>query len=237
MPEPLTAPQIAEAEKVSEQEVKYDGVSMADQNLLDSGKTSATPAERALGWLRNGNLRYMNGNLRSDGQDAKARLSLVQQQGPHTIVVSCSDARVPPELVFDQKLGELYVIRTAAISIDAAAIASVEFAFLRYRPALIVVLGHNRCDAIDQALQRAPHTSAGTDALNALERDIQIRLKDRLRLNDRPRNAEEEARINAEGVAVDLPIKSALLLQALREGKVLIKYALYDVESGRVTFF
>ena len=85
-------------------------------------------ASKALGWLKNGNTRYRKGFLRKDGQSQKDIQRLASGQAPHSIVLSCSDSRVPPEIVFDQKLGEIFVVRNAGEIPDPASIASIEYA-------------------------------------------------------------------------------------------------------------
>jgi carbonic anhydrase len=104
------------------------------------------PAEQALGWLKNGNRRYLTGHLRNDGQSRKDRLRLKSDQYPHSIIMSCSDSRVPPEIIFDEKLGELYVIRNAGPSVDTGSVSSIEYALSHYGPQNLVLMAHTSCE-------------------------------------------------------------------------------------------
>ncbi|MGZ3798075.1 MAG: carbonic anhydrase, partial [Pseudobdellovibrionaceae bacterium] len=124
-------------------------------------------AKTALAWLKNGNTRYLKGTLRKDGQSNKDRERLVTGQKPHTIILSCSDSRVPPEVLFDQKLGEIFVIRTAGEALDNAAIASVEYALEHLGSHLLVVMGHESCGAVKAAFSTLKGEDAGSPALDA----------------------------------------------------------------------
>lgn len=103
-------------------------------------------AEQALGWLKNGNRRYLTSHLRKDGQSRKDRLRLKSEQYPHSIIMSCSDSRVPPEIIFDEKLGELYVVRNAGPSIDSGSVSSIEYALTHYGPQNLVLMAHTSCE-------------------------------------------------------------------------------------------
>lgn len=97
---------------------------------------------QAMKWLQNGNKRYLKGFLRKDGQTKSDIQRLNSGQKPHTIIISCSDSRVPPEIVFDQRLGEIFVIRTAGETLGANALGSIEYAVEHLGTRLILVLGH-----------------------------------------------------------------------------------------------
>lgn len=98
---------------------------------------------KALGWLKNGNIRFLKQRLRSDGQSPADIRRLARRQKPHTVVVSCSDSRVPPEIIFDQKLGELFVIRTSSEILDSSVIESVESALSYLGTRHVLILGHS----------------------------------------------------------------------------------------------
>src|SRR5210317_2378060 len=112
------------------------------------------PASEALHRLRDGNYRFVNGdanNLKSINQARRAEL--VDGQNPFAVIVACSDSRVPVELLFDQGLGDLFVIRVAGNIVAPSQIGSVEFAATNLGTRLVVVLGHSKCGAVDAALQ------------------------------------------------------------------------------------
>ncbi|WP_018024848.1 carbonic anhydrase [Corynebacterium ulceribovis] len=109
-----------------------------------------TPAET---WqaLHDGNRRFMVGESIHPHQDAQRRLELTAGQKPHTVVLACSDSRVPVELIFDQGLGDIFVIRTAGHITDLSVLASLEFAVVSLKVNMVVVLGHESCGAVKAA--------------------------------------------------------------------------------------
>lgn len=102
-------------------------------------------ADKALGWMKNGNTRFATQRVRADGISAADRARLELGEKPHSMVFACSDSRMPPELVFDQKLGEIYVVRTDELRIDENAISSLEKAVDKFGTQLLVVLGNRDC--------------------------------------------------------------------------------------------
>jgi carbonic anhydrase len=106
-------------------------------------------AQDALERLREGNRRFVSGVRRSDMLASQARRSeLAAGQEPFAVILGCSDSRVPAEIVFDQGLGDLFVIRVAGNIVASSQIGSVEFAVERFSTPLVVVLGHSRCGAV-----------------------------------------------------------------------------------------
>lgn len=196
-------------------------------------KVEGVPAEKALGWLRNGNIRYTKGFLRKDGMGKKDIERLSTGQTPHSIVLSCSDSRVPPELLFDQKLGEIFVVRTAGQSLDNAALASIEYAIEHLGSRLIVVMGHTSCGAVKAAHSSAPGADIGSPYLNALVADIQPRIASKL--NHKPSEAlAEEGWDNTRGAAKALIEKSKIVREAVKSGHLRVEPALYHLKSGTV---
>src|SRR5437899_1684360 len=115
-----------------------------------SDQPSVAPAE-AISKLKEGNGRYTSGNVQHPGQTAERRTELANTQHPFAAIVSCSDSRVPPEIVFDQGLGDLFVVRVAGNVIDDHALGSIEYAVDHLGVRLIVVLGHQSCGAVKAA--------------------------------------------------------------------------------------
>src|SRR6202034_596493 len=111
------------------------------------------PALTALEALREGNRRFVE-DLRAGGSGAGRRRALPRGQDPLAIVLGCSDARVPAEIVFDQGLGDLFVIRVAGNIVAPSQVGSVEFAAEAFGTRLVVVLGHSNCGAIHATLEQ-----------------------------------------------------------------------------------
>lgn len=192
-------------------------------------------AEKSLGWLKNGNRRYVKGFLRKDGQSAADRARLATGQKPHAIILSCSDSRVPPEIVFDQKLGEIFVVRTAGENIDPATLASIEYGVKHLGSNLIVVMGHTSCGAVQAALQTMNGEDAGSPWLNGLLAATRLRLQE-FKGHAASADLREEVWANVGGVSRDLVQKSEIIRAAVGDGSLKITQAVYDLSHGSVDF-
>lgn len=195
-------------------------------------------ASDALKRLRKGNWRFVNGKsdiAKSIGEARRAEL--VDGQKPFAVILSCSDSRVPVELIFDQGLGELFVIRVAGNIVAPSQIGSIEFAAARLGVKLVVVLGHSNCGAVDAALQAltdkqeiaSPHLRSIVDSIRpALEP-----------LTGDPENAtlRQAVRANILQSVEQLRQGSQLLEQLIVSGDLTIIGAKYSIESGEVKFF
>jgi carbonic anhydrase len=126
-------------------------------------------AEEALTRLKTGNRRFVSVAASTGKPTAARRAETAQEQHPFALIVGCADSRTPPELIFDQNLGDLFVVRTAGNLVDEYALGSIEYAVDHLGVRLIVVLGHERCGAVGAAL--AANSAPGH--INALVRDIQ----------------------------------------------------------------
>src|SRR5213080_4683506 len=115
-----------------------------------SDQPGVAPAD-AISKLKEGNGRYTSGNLQHPGQTAGRRMELATSQHPFAIIVSCSDSRVPPEIVFDQGLGDLFIVRVAGNVINEEGLGSIEYSVDHLGTRLILVLGHQSCGAVKAA--------------------------------------------------------------------------------------
>jgi carbonic anhydrase len=201
-----------------------------EEHKRESGPTSA---KDALYLLKTGNTRYTLGMSRLEGTGKSDRERLATGQKPHTIVLSCSDSRVPPELVFDQKLGEIFVIRTAGQTLDFGAIASIEYAVAHLGTNLIVIMGHESCGAVKAALETLKGGDAGSPWLNKLVADLHPHLK-RFSELSRTEGVLVESWANVEGVSQDLVDRSEMIRRLVETGEVKIQKALYHLGSGQV---
>lgn len=207
-------------------------------NLIQSGQlfeeVTNVSSEKALEWLNHGNIRYSKRRLRNDGDSLNDRIRILALNKPHSVIVSCSDARVPPELIFDQKLGEIFVVRTAGISIDTGALASIEFAVREYGINLIYVLGHNHCDVISRSLRmRAGEIESG-DALGMLLADVRNNLQYRHVSSSSSQYLKDEGTEVAVSIATSLTDRSQFLKEKFLSGRLAIRVGMYVLESGRV---
>lgn len=187
--------------------------------------SSVVNADRALALLKSGNSRFTHQAVSAGKSTASRRTATAKSQHPFAIVVGCADSRTAPELVFDQNIGDLFVVRTAGNLIDNHALGSIEYAVQHLGPKLIVVLGHERCGAVNAAL-------AGGSApghIRSLVHDIQPAVKaSHGRPGDPLVNAVKE---NAAEVAAKIRKKAAL---GTAGADVKIVSAYYDLDSGKV---
>ena len=190
----------------------------------DSPATSV-PADAALTKLKEGNLRFTTSDVSKSKPTAARRKETAQAQHPFAIIVTCADSRTGPELVFDQNLGDLFVIRTAGNLMDDHGLGSIEYAVAHLGARLIVVLGHERCGAVEAAL-KSEHAPGHIDSL---VRDIQPAV---IAAKGRPGDAmAETVTENAHQVAAQIKAKAELgdLAQ-----EVQIVSAVYDLDTGKV---
>lgn len=184
--------------------------------------------DAALERLLDGNERFASGSPSQAARDPARRAELATTQRPFAVVVGCSDSRVGPEVVFDQGLGELFVIRTAGEVEDDVGIGSIEYAAEHLGVALILVLGHERCGAVSAAV-------AGGEAhghLPALLEPIQPAVDS---VRDRPGDLVDNAvRAQARAVADQLRRSEPVLADLVKSGKLRIVAARYDLDTGRV---
>ncbi len=219
-------------------------VTFVTLSSLVLGKTEARPAvaskslaaSEILAGLKKGNERFVSGKVRTDGQSKSDILRLATGQNPDAVVLSCSDSRVPPEAVFDQKLGEIFTVRSAGEALSPQAIASIEFAIENLGSRLVVVMGHTNCGAIKASIETLNGKSTGSENLDKLTADIHPRIKSKFDEKNPSKNLKEESWLNARGVAKDLIIRSGLISKAVASGKIEIKVGLYDLKTGLVEF-
>ncbi len=200
------------------------------------------PALEALALLREGNKRFV-AEVRSDDNltSRSRRLSLRDVQEPFAIILGCSDSRVPAELVFDQGLGDLFVIRVAGNIVAPSQVGSVEFAAERFHTRLVVVLGHSNCGAVEATLEELGRPS--TDQSRNL-RSIVDRIRPAVEplfateLRHHPTAlAYEAGRANIRASVNHLRHGSDVLEQVIDRDGLLIVGAEYSVETGVVDFF
>ena len=199
--------------------------------------TNKVPAEKAMIQLKNGNQRFIQGRMRKpdDGVSGKDRLRLLAGQSPSAVVVASSDSRVSPELVFDQRLGEIYVVRSLGPSLDAAVIASIEYAIARLGVQLVVIMGNENSSGVEAALQAMADASSGSPHFDRMVADIQPRLASYFR---RPASSGlvRESTANVRGLLKDLIRRSPIIRSRVGSGSLQLRSALYHMDTGVVDF-
>jgi len=203
--------------------------------------TIALPADLALARLREGNQRYAS-NVRSLDSllSHMRRAEMATNQQPCAIILGCSDSRVPAEIVFDQGLGDLFVIRVAGNIVAPSQVGSVEFAAERFGTRLVVVMGHSGCGAILatlESLDRPDETSANLRSIvDRVRPSVEGLLKNGMVL-DRETLVRKAVRANVLASVAHLRGGSPVLEQLIAQQGLLVVGAEYDLETGQVHFF
>jgi carbonic anhydrase len=191
----------------------------------------AVPPAEALSKLKEGNGRYTSGNLQHPGQTTERRTELAKVQHPFATILSCSDSRVPPEIVFDQGLGDLFIVRVAGNVINDEGLGSIEYAVDHLGTRLILVLGHQRCGAVQAAKEtiaakgKAPgHIES---LVTAIKPAVEATAKDDL---------ETTVKANVKVVVQALRSSTPILKAKVDSGQVQVVGGYYNLDTGAVTF-
>jgi len=199
-------------------------------------------AREALGRLRDGNRRFAFDEHSGDTVVSQARRAeLAASQEPFAIILGCSDARVPAEIVFDQGLGDLFVIRVAGNVVASSQVGSVEFAAARYGTRLVVVLGHSRCGAVLATLEelQQPTASQSRHLRSIVDRvrpSVEALLATGLR-QEPEALVRQAVRANIRVSANHLRHGSEVLEQLIQADGLMVVGAEYSLETGLVDFF
>lgn len=200
------------------------------------------PALEALERLREGNRRFVAGEPGREALlTAERRSQLVEGQEPFAVILGCSDSRVPVELIFDQGLGDLFVIRVAGNVVAPSQVGSVEFAAERFGTRLVVVLGHTRCGAVQATLEELQRPTEGASRnLRSIVDRIRPAVEELLATDLRHDPAElarHAVRSNVRVAASSLRHGSDILEELILRDGLLVVGAEYSLETGAVDFF
>jgi carbonic anhydrase len=199
-------------------------------------------AREGLQKLVEGNRRFVADERSSESYASQAhRAALVAGQAPFAVILGCSDSRVPVEIVFDQGLGDLFVIRVAGNIVAPSQVSSVEFAAERFGTRLVVVLGHTRCGAIEATLDAllAPPHLRPRDPHSIVDRvrpSVEGLLETELR-HDHDALVHHAVRANIRASANHLRHGSQVIEQLIQSDGLLVVGAEYSLETGLVEFF
>ncbi|WP_280156390.1 carbonic anhydrase [Piscinibacter sp. XHJ-5] len=209
---------------------------------MKKGRCEVTKGQEALQRLREGNERYVT---EASGGEAflrrMRRAKTILTQEPFAIILGCSDSRVPVEIVFDQDLGDLFVIRVAGNVVTPSQLGSVEYAAEQFGTRLVVVLGHTHCGAILGTLEqlRRP-TEARSPHMRFIANCIRPALTDLLapeRSYDRETLIRKSIRANVRQSVEQMRHGSKILERLIESDQLLVVGAEYSLETGRVEFF
>lgn len=193
--------------------------------------SQATPtAAEVWNSLMAGNRRFVAGKPQARDL-VSLRQKLVSGQSPKAIILSCSDSRVGPELIFDQSLGDIFVVRTAGNIADAIALGSIEYAVEHLHSPLLVVLGHQKCGAVNAACSGEKMPSQNLDAIMEKIDPAVTQAKTYAKADDLVESAIKE---NVHHSASDLLGNSEIIRNAVKSGKLTVIEAEYELDAGQV---
>lgn len=198
--------------------------------VVGSPVSSLHAAANAIERLTEGNLRYMKSKTVCHADWTAKRTALTQNQTPFAVVVCCSDSRVPPEIIFDESLGALFIVRAAGNVIDDFALGSIEYGVSVLGAKLVLVLGHSSCGAVDAALKGLTFDNHIQTVLDAIQPAIQS-------IHGETGNRLEKAiKANVFYVKEKLKTSQPVLAQMLQQGKIQVAGGYYHLDSGKVDF-
>ena len=190
-----------------------------------------TTADEALQRLMEGNERYVANKSTDLNESQSRRAELAQGQNPFATIFSCVDSRVPPELIFDRGLGDLFVIRTAGQVIDHAVLGSLEFGVAELKIPLLMVLGHEKCGAVKATVEAVENNATAEAEINWLVDGIRPAV-------EAAKTQSGDLLDNAVKANVSLTVErlkgSSILSEALEKGDLKIIGARYDLDTGSV---
>jgi carbonic anhydrase len=204
-----------------------------------SGHHAGSPLspDQALRVLKEGNRDFLAGNTREPDTGRERRRAIAGSQSPLAAVLSCSDSRVPPEILFRRGLGELFVIRNAGNTIDTVAMGSLEYAVAVLRVPLVVVLGHERCGAVDAAVAVVERGATFPGSIGRMVEPILPAVLD-ARRNASADLLEASVRGNVSRSVDRLRrLSEPFVRDPILAGRLRIVGARYDLEDGNVDFF
>ena len=197
-------------------------------------------ASEALERLEAGNRRYLAGEPENVVFSAESRKKLASGQNPFAVILGCADSRVPAELIFDQGLGDLFVIRVAGNVVAPSLIGSIEFAAVKFGVRLIIVLGHTCCGAVEAAVAglQTPDESISPNLAAIIDR-ISPGIEELVRAdqgNDNEALMQEAVRANIQTSVDEIKHGSDILKNLIENDGLQIAGAEYSLETGEVEF-
>jgi carbonic anhydrase len=192
----------------------------------------AVPAAEALDRLRAGNARFVSGTMTNQNGVVERRLALTAAQAPFATLLACSDSRVPPELVYDQRVGDLFVVRNAGNFVTDAVLGTIEYGYSALGSKLVVVLAHESCGAISATYDAIASGTPLKPHLDAIERGISAGIAGVVHAHG-TKNAAAVA--NAKAQAAKMTALSPVLRAGVTSGDLRVVAAEYHLGTGRVT--
>ena len=193
---------------------------------------AGSAGDESLQKLMDGNKRYVSGDLAKKDLGDDKRKELLKGQKPFAIVITCSDSRVPPELLFDQGLGDIFVIRVAGNVVDQIALGSIEYGAEHLNAPLLILLGHSKCGAVKATLETKGKAEGN---IGAIVKKIEPAAKAAKKKGGSEEEILEAAiQGNIKNVYKDIMSKSTIIPHLAKEGKLKIVAGEYNLATGKV---
>lgn len=215
--------------------LKFLGVFFVVAIFAAASSAVAEDADQALKKLMEGNKRYVSGTcIQRDLSDAK-RKELSKGQKPSAIVVTCSDSRVSPELLFDHSIGDVFVVRTAGNVVDKIALGSIEYAAEHLHSPLVYVLGHEKCGAVKATLDTIEAKGKPEGNIGAiLEKVMPAAVAANKKGGSKDEILEYAIKENVKNTSNEIMAKSSIIQHLVHENKVKIAAGEYSLQTGQV---
>lgn len=207
--------------------------------LAAEGKKASLTPDQALERMKKGNADFLADNIRVGSGDHNRRLQIARGQNPFAVLVGCSDSRVSPELLFGAALGELFIVRNAGNTVDTVALGSIQYGVLVLGAPLVVVLGHERCGAVEAAMKVVKGDAAFPGSIGQMIEPIIPAVLRAARSGEHEGEAlfDASVRENVRRTVERLRNSEPSLIEPLSAGKLRIVGATYDLDDGNVDFF
>lgn len=198
---------------------------------LQNGERPTTPDE-ALKRLLAGNRRFVRGKLKNQGRDSARRIEVAEGQKPFAVVLGCADSRVPPEVVFDQGLGDLFIVRVAGNTVsDPLVVGCVEYGAAKLGAVLVMILGHDECGAVHAAIDVAVKGETLPGDIGAFVEPV-IPAVEEVRNAPESELLDQATRANIRRSVAALQTGHPLLTDLISSGKLKVVGAEYQLKSG-----
>ncbi len=214
-------------------QVLQSGISMKEAAQIKP--PSVTTTAEAIRALKVGNARFFSGSRIPSDFSAVQRRAQILTQNPFAVVLGCSDSRVPTEIIYDQRAGDLFVIRVAGSIVESGSLGSIEYAIKHLKTRVVVVMGHEGCGAVQAAM-----TDEATRSLEA--HHIQFLLNRILpAVNNLPKIRDSKARMR-EAVIANIRLQvhqlkqNSVIVEAIQNNQIAVIGAYYEISSGAVDF-
>ena len=195
----------------------------------------ATSPEEAIRALKSGNARFFGGQAQRPEASAAERRAQILGQTPFGVILSCSDSRVPTEIVFDQGLGDLFITRVAGNVVDRTTLGSIEYAVGHLKTHVVVVMGHEGCGAVKAALLPAEDRARETENIQFLLDQIVPSVAKLPEIRDEKARMREAVIANVRVQVQELK-KVPFIQSAIESKKIAVLGAFYEITSGAVDF-